>query len=543
MNVIIFIIFTDREMNDTIKDIIKNTKYLVGILHLSLKRFYTCNIKNKDFIRKEFTPFLKGMPNILVKTKRKDIMPDVYAIVSIELYNSESNTLYCEVIQYLDEIDKCDDYSLLKALSTCNWTKKIDKEFSELINIDLTPNREIINQDIEIYSIDPDGCDDIDDALHCVGLDDGYQIGIHIADVSSYIEAESKYDIELSKRISTVYFSEAFPKINMIPEILSINHMSLKSGSPKRAFTIILNLNKKCDIVSVEFKKTTINVKSNLSYDEFDKNFRDGLLYKIGSILKLKINSAFDDEIYDSHQMVAIYMIYANKLVAEFISNTAKEEVLLRTQSDGKQNKLDMSKYNAEKKLIKKYEGCLNERAYYKIGIESGGHHSMGLESYTHFTSPIRRYADIIVARQLWSVLNNKKCELPDENCVYRMNLYSKMYKTIQQHSEILQYVKYISDSSQIYEAYIFFINNNYIRFYIPDIGMDYGMEIINSKLSELYEIKINDDSIIFTKSGDMNVKLQLFQKIKIKFVIVKKSFEKVYVTMIDPQFFLFQSN
>ena len=176
--------------------------------------------------------------------------------------------------------------------------------------IDLTPSRLDLTH-LDVYSIDPFGCRDIDDALSF----DNNIIGIHIADVSSYIEEGGLLDNELSNRVETFY--DIQKTIHMIPEELSIHHMSLIEQSIKRAFSVLIYINNN-QIVNVEFKKTLIIVKKNMKYEDDITCIQE--LYDIGKHLKETIKYAFPiNEEYDTHQMVAVYMIIANKLVGEKI--------------------------------------------------------------------------------------------------------------------------------------------------------------------------------------------------------------------------------
>lgn len=517
-------------------------KIFVGVLHLSSKRIYTTG--KSGIIRKEFTPFFKFLPKILVKTKKIDLSSDVCVIVKLDYV--ENNIMYCDVVQYLGEFSAENDITILKALATCHWSKKLDSTFSSLLENDLTPNRKDLTN-LEIYSVDPVGCDDIDDAIHCVETSDGYDVGIHIADVTSYIKEGSAHDEELSKRIETVYFdSTLINKIDMIPSALSVSHMSLKQNENKRSFSVILKLDKSFKIYDTSFEKTVIKVKKNLSYEEFQSTYNDGhhsnlkLLYDIGIELKKDIHKSFNEtEEYDSHQMVAVYMIYANKLVAERIATQFPDEVLLRTQHE---SKYDIANVGTSG-LQKKYENALYERAFYKIGTLNSDHHNMGLKYYTHFTSPIRRYADVLVHRQLWNVINNN--EIAEISCkvIFGMNTYSKIYKIIQRYSKILDFVSSVStDINEMeFDAYIISFHSGIsneinCRIHIPDIGVDHDVTIINKKFEHIIKILRNLDSVTLTNiHTNENICIHLFQKIRIKLAITRKSLNKINIALLNP--------
>ena len=142
-------------------------------------------------------------PKTLVKTKKVNQITDLYAIIQIDYI--ENNIIYCKVCQYLDNT------LFIIPAAMAHWF--ISKKYIPSI-IDLTPSRLDLTH-LDVYSIDPFGCRDIDDALSF----DNNIIGIHIADVSSYIEEGGLLDNELSNRVETFY--DIQKTIHMIPEELS----------------------------------------------------------------------------------------------------------------------------------------------------------------------------------------------------------------------------------------------------------------------------------------------------------------------------------
>lgn len=524
---------------------------VIGILHLSSNKIYTTN--KRDIIRKEFSPFFKCIPKILVKTKKLTTFPDVCAIVEIEDIDNNGEILYGSVVEYLGEPDKIKQDVLLKALSTCHWSRKLDRSFEELSIVNL--NDDVLSLDnLCTYSIDPPGCEDIDDAISCIITDNGYEVGIHIADVSSFIEANSKYDIELSKRVESIYFQESeLKQINMIPSSLSINHMSLKEGIKKRTFSVFVNFDKNMNIINIMFKKTLITVTKNLTYDECQNMITTDntikLLYNLGNELKNKfIDSFLEQGEYDTHQMVAIFMILANKCVAEYIAEHDSKNVLLRVKYSSKyKNKLILMKSNdIPINLLNKYNISLSEKAYYKIGIDNAEHVGMGLKYYTHFTSPIRRYADIIVHRHLYSLIKrNSNFKVTNVKTLFLMNTYSKFYKQIERYSHQLSIISKLEKNIFETQAFIISIRNNNpsIRLYIPELDMEYDMIVVNKKIRHLITI-IFDENMLCIKNNQFQdeIILKLFQNIKIKIVITNKTLDRINVNIIEPNIMNFIS-
>jgi len=526
---------------------------LVGILHLSSNRVTSTG--KTGMIKKEFTPFLKRythLPKFLIKTKKVTSCADQCVIVKIE--SIKDGVIHGCVSEYIGEMGSQEiDIMSLKMLASSHWSKKLDKQFAQLATTDLTPQRTILSNAINkhIVSVDPYGCEDIDDALHCVKTDDGYEVGIHIADVSSYIEVGSQFDNELAKRVESVYFDNSkLAQLNMIPNELSIKCMSLKEGNPKRAFSVFLQLDANMDIRNVRFEKTLIVVNKNMSYDEYTEQLKSNekltLLYNVGEHLKKNISNAFSPhDAYDTHQMVAVFMIYANKYVAEKINNYDPTNVLLRTQH---MEQTQQFTENIDKCLIEKYNVSTLERAYYKRGSENGGHSGMNLQCYTHFTSPIRRYADILVHRQLLNVLGGNMIVKILTKTLFLMNTYSRLYKQIQRYSHVIDVIYSKNFENTVLETFAHVVSirntNNSVRLYIPELGIDHDVQLVSRNFEQLFEVDTTKNSITIKENNCNNehtnkLVIKLFQQVKVKIAITKKSFEKIHVAIIEPNLIL----
>lgn len=509
----------------------------VGILHTSSVISYTTN--KLDTIKKDFTSF-SNIPNkILVKTKRIIQSPDVYVIVKFESICPKTNVVTCVVHEYLDEVGNSIDINkLLKALSSCHWTRKHDKLFQELVTIDLTPSRTIFDESIEIYSIDPDGCKDIDDALHCIKTGNGWQIGIHIADVSSYIPEGSIQDLELARRGETFYSDyQSFPHQNMIPNVISLENASLLDTKLSRSFTVLVNFDTDFNSVDVTFQKALIKVKENLSYNKaqylIDTKQNESLvnLYDFGKKMFTGL-----EENYDTHEMVAVYMILANKIVAEHLVKVNPIGTILRVQ-----NSSVVPKLICENKILnEKYLNSLHERANYVVGFDDNViHTSLGLKCYTHFTSPIRRYIDILVHRALYESLqltvHNAK---PNIETINRINEYCRFYKKLQRHTKLLQKIKMLDTTSEFF-AHIVSLKSdrNMIRVYIEDLDLEVDIKVFNNKLQQIIEnISDNENELAIINTQTANgITLALFQKITIQIVLTQNLFSPITTTILEP--------
>ncbi|EMP36806.1 Exosome complex exonuclease RRP44 [Chelonia mydas] len=215
-----------------------------------------------------------------------------------------------------------------------------------------------------VCSVDPPGCTDIDDALHCRELENGnLEVGVHIADVSHFIRPGNALDQESAKRGTTVYLCEK--RIDMVPELLSSNLCSLRSNVDRFAFSCIWEMNHNAEILKTRFTKSVINSKASLTYAEAQmridsSSMKDDIttslrgLNKLAKILKKRridngaltlsspevrfhIDSETHDpidlqtkELKETNSMVEEFMLLANISVAKKIHEEFSEYALLR---------------------------------------------------------------------------------------------------------------------------------------------------------------------------------------------------------------------
>ena len=197
-------------------------------------------------------------------------------------------------------------------------------------------------RDYEISSIDPVGCTDIDDALHCRELPNGnFEVGVHIADVSHFIKPGTPIDEEAAHRGTTVYLTDK--RIDMVPELLSSNLCSLRGNEERFAFSSIWELTSEAEIVDVKFTKSVIKSKCAFTYGEAqsridDKKMQDSLTKSLRNLLSLskklkekrrkagalslassEIRFNLDTETHDPIGVQSKQMLETNSLVEEFM--------------------------------------------------------------------------------------------------------------------------------------------------------------------------------------------------------------------------------
>ncbi|KAL9672529.1 hypothetical protein QQ045_028780 [Rhodiola kirilowii] len=338
------------------------------------------------------------------------------------------------------------------------------------------PNRQDLRH-VRVFSVDPPGCRDIDDALHCTLLPSGnFEVGVHIADVTNFVHPGTPLDDEATQRGTSVYLVER--RIDMLPKPLTEDICSLRADVERLAFSVIWELTPEAEIISTHYTKSVIKSCAALSYVEAqarmdDSRFVDPLttdlrnMNKLAKIMrqrriergaltlasaevKFQIDSETHDpldigmyQIREANQMVEEFMLAANVSVAEKILKQftvcsllrrhpipTREmlEPLLRTAAAvGLSLDVTSSKALADSldhavgddpyfnKLIRILATrCMTQAVYFCSGdLTPPEYHHYGLAAplYTHFTSPIRRYADIVVHRLLAAALG--LCKLP----------------------------------------------------------------------------------------------------------------------------------
>lgn len=326
---------------------------------------------------------------------------------------------------------------------------------------------------LNICSIDPPGCQDIDDALHARLLKNGnIEVGVHIADVSTFVQADTAMDSEAALRGTTVYMVDK--RIDMLPMLLGTNLCSLMPNVERFAFSVIWELSQDGQIIGVQFTKSVIRSSAAFSYEDAQnrldntglhddltqgmrlllslakklraKRLSAGALNLASPEVKIEMDSETSDPIdvqnkqpRETNSLVEEFMLLANISVAQKIYAAYPEMAMLRrhaappsTRFEGLQDIL-MKRCNmtlhveSSKALADSLDECAKPEEpffntlvrimatrcmlsaeYFSSGQFSASeykHYGLASDIYTHFTSPIRRYADVIAHRQLSSAI------------------------------------------------------------------------------------------------------------------------------------------
>ncbi len=518
---------------------------ICGVLQLTSRTVY--GFTKKKIPKKKFIPLDSKLPHFIVGTKKQYQSSDVYAIVKFTEMD-KGGVYACGVLDRI--IGDVGDYEVekdfLKDRHNTRWKKIVFDP--DQYSLDLTPKR-VSFVDKFVVTIDPLGCLDVDDAIHYCELPTHIELGVHIADVSSYIPENSNLDLAIRQRGESIYMLHE--QIDMLPVTLASDICSLIEGVERRTYSVIFKLNKSdLTVQNVEFTKGVIINKKKCSYEYAQKliddkdnksELGDNLkkLYSVGNVLYSK--KFPNSNSYDVHKMIEIFMLMTNIKVAEYLSKNVSDKVVLRSQKGFKLPKHDIVKsvpYN----VISRANNYRLESAKYLVGVGVGdgssAHMLLDEECYTHFTSPIRRYIDIIVHRMLWSVNNNR----PDKD----INNYSAVcndininhvnIKMLERESKVLDiiYNKIKSDNLTLDTyGFIIKITDNYLLIHIPDLDTDVECKLFSEKVKHLISYESYEEYI---KLNDLV--LELFEKVKIKVIVSHKATKirkKLLVQIVEP--------
>lgn len=324
-------------------------------------------------------------------------------------------------------------------------------------------------RDVTTFTIDPFDAKDFDDALSFKKLENGnYEVGVHIADVSHYIMPDSALDKEAFERGTSVYLVDRV--IPMLPERLSNGLCSLRPNEDKLCFAAIFELDEKANVINEWFGKTVIHSNRRFTYEEVqqviesqegdyqdeilklnelayllrDRKFRAGAISFETTEVKFKLDESgkpigvYVKERKDAHKLIEDFMLLANRKVAEFVSKKGKGKhkytFVYRTHDSPKPDALNSFaqfasrfgyKINTKSDkeiarslnyLMEDVEGKKEQNVLTQLAIRSmakaiyttktSSHYGLAFDHYTHFTSPIRRYPDVMVHRLLQHYLD-----------------------------------------------------------------------------------------------------------------------------------------
>ncbi|WP_282788102.1 ribonuclease R [Flavobacterium croceum] len=398
--------------------------------------------------------------------------------------------------------------------------------YANKIDTSITPNEVAKRRDMRdilTFTIDPKDAKDFDDALSFQVLENGnYEIGIHIADVSHYVQEGTILDDEAYNRATSVYLVDRV--VPMLPEVLSNFACSLRPHEEKYTFSAVFQLNNKAELIDSWFGRTVIYSDQRFAYEEAQSIIElksdlipaeislTGKEYKVPTSIKeavlkldelakilrqkrmatgaisfdkveVKFNLNENNEPVgvffkvskDANHLIEEFMLLANRKVAEFIGKQ-KKTFVYRIHDEPNEDKLFamqgvISKFgyslnlkdkkhisSSLNKLMEEVNGkkeqnlidtlAIRSMSKAKYSTENIGHYGLAFDYYSHFTSPIRRYPDVMAHRLLQYYLDGGKsvdAENYEEKCEHSSNMEALAAQAERDSVKYMQ-VKYMQD-------------------------------------------------------------------------------------------------
>ncbi|KAM7260331.1 hypothetical protein ACFE04_016072 [Oxalis oulophora] len=425
----------------------------------------------------------RRVPKIRIQTRQLENLLDKRIIVTVDSWDRESRYPSGHYVQVIGEIGDRDTESEVVLIENDINSKPFTAQVLACLpplpwSVSSQDLANPIRQDlrhVRVFSVDPPGCRDIDDALHCTALPNGkFEVGVHIADVTNFVDPGTPLDEEASQRGTSVYLVER--RIDMLPKPLTEDICSLRADVERLAFSVIWEMTSEAEIISTRCTKSIIKSCAALSYVEAQARMDDsrlvdpltadlrsmntlakimrqrriesGALTLASAEVKFQIDTETHDpldigmyQIREANQMVEEFMLAANVSVAGQILKVFPQCSLLRRHPTPTKEmlepllhtaaaiglSLDVSSSKALADSLDRAVGddpyfnklirilatrCMTQAVYFCSGdLTPPEFHHYGLAAplYTHFTSPIRRYADVIVHRLLAASLGISK--------------------------------------------------------------------------------------------------------------------------------------
>lgn len=560
--------------------------------------------------RHTFIPADKRIPRIRVETRQASTLVGKRIIVSIDSWPRSSRFPQGHFVQELGMIGDKD---------TENEVLLIEHDvphqsFSSAVLDNLPQMPWSISEDdfkkrtdlrhLDICSVDPPGCTDIDDALHCREIDNGnLEVGVHIADVSHFVRPGTALDKEAGNRGTTVYLSDK--RIDMVPELLSSNLCSLRGGEERFAFSCVWKMTPTAEIISTQFTKSIIRSRAALTYAEAQMRIDDAKqndvvtislrrLNKLAKILKqrridkgaltlaspevrFEVDSETHDpidlqtkELRETNSLVEEFMLLANISVAKHIHETfphcavlrrhpspplSNYDILLKAgKSKGVEIAIESAKalamsldkatisgepyFNTMLRIMA--TRCMMQALYFCSGTipeEEFHHYGLATPIYTHFTSPIRRYSDLVVHRLLAISINADSTypDLLDKHKVQQLcnhlNHRHKMAQYAARASVNLHTQLFFKGKSSYEEGFVLFVRQNALHVLIPKYGLE------NPLFFEGDNIMVAPDESEPSLTVE-EVKFRLFDKVVVKITVEQSSIQqsKLKLYLVSPK-------
>ncbi|UBZ08099.1 ribonuclease R [Salegentibacter mishustinae] len=465
------------------------------------------NRKRTEFVgvldmQKDFGFVVIGDPKMYTdifvqKNKMGEAKDGDKVVVELEEWPEKADSPFGKIIQVLGTPGEhhTEIHSILAQYGLPHEFPQEIEDFANQIDTSIQPEeikKRRDMRDVLTFTIDPADAKDFDDALSFQELKNGnVEVGIHIADVSHYLQPGTVLDDEAYERATSVYLVDRV--VPMLPEVLSNNACSLRPNEEKYTFSAVFEVDKNTKVVNEWFGRTVTYSDARFAYEEAqqiietekgdipeeisiqDKAYtvKDEIVEAVltmnkmakkmratrmrqGAISfdKVEVKFQLDEEnepvgVYfktakDANKLIEEFMLLANRKVAEFIGKRdEKKTFIYRCHDEPDEEKLvslnslvSRFGHGLNLKNRKTVSSSLNQllqdvqgkkeqnlvdtlairtmsKAYY--GTENIGHYGLAFDYYSHFTSPIRRYPDVMVHRLLQRYLDGQPSAKEDE--------------------------------------------------------------------------------------------------------------------------------
>lgn len=422
-------------------------------------------------------PLLGASKPVIVKAQEGDKPLKIgdRVIMKVLDWGNHQEPAHCEVSYYIGHISdpSCDIQAAIEEFDLHDvFSKKAIAEAKALGNKvlkkDLKDRKDYSN--FECFTIDPDTAKDFDDALSLSKDKKGhFHLGVHIADVAHYVPVGSNLDKEAYLRCNSTYFPGAV--VPMLPHDLSDNLCSLREAEIRLTISVMMEFDPEGTLLNYQIFRSYIKSKKRMTYGDakliLDKKMESPhqksleLMLELCNLLKEKrrargsIDFALPEIVivvdskgqpletkkveYDiTHQLVEEFMLKANELVAKYLSDHGKiplyriheepssentQEFLTLARSLGFQIPQNPDHKDIQKLFHQAKKTTFSQQlsigfirsmklAYYSP--DNVGHFGLALEHYCHFTSPIRRYSDLVIQRLLMDEEDEEKADLKE---------------------------------------------------------------------------------------------------------------------------------
>ena len=422
---------------------------------------------------------------------------------------------------------------------------------------------------LNTFTIDPEGARDLDDAMSIVKNNNFYKVYIHIADVSYFVKKGNSIDMEARRRSFSVYLPDRV--VRMLPPLLSENLCSLLPDSDKYAVTTEVDIDFNGNVLGYDIYKSIIKSDRKFSYENvfniLENNLDDSLITELRYLkeasfllgkkrLKLpekRFNNNLEIEtlyLDYSHSMIEEMMILNNILVAKTLfkkgicypcryhgipdyENNTKLIELIERVNNMTFSKIDVFKLQSLVDVSDNTIKLINLFFIHKIlskakyDCEESGHWALNLDFYSHFTSPIRRYPDLISHRLIFEENYNEDTL---KKVLTNINENETTYQQIEFYIDKVRKIRILNNEfeknkDKVFDAYIIDVRNPTLNIFIPSLFWSDEIHIAsvtNKKLKYDEEKKIFfDEDTSITEGMLLKVKIK-----KIKVAYLEMEFE-----------------